>query len=319
MRSRATRAVSCSRARASGCSCPGRTSSASATGPADRLHRYLAVRSDGLRQAGEFALPDGGGDQRRGARRGLELAMHCDGLLASPSPKGKPYPVGLPEAGAVDLSGLGRDEPAAGTDGPGDAITLTAQGKPMTFDEACEQRLFDRVIDDPSQPSGGRGGVGAPAADAWHGRPGRRAVPAGSADRHRTRRCSPGSTPPGATCPTHRRPRPWRRPWTWAREGLGGGPPDRAEIGLSTSRGRRPGRRRSRRSLRSRSDAARPLNGVFRKTSSEIIGLSTPSGRSCNRLGGGANLCCYSCRYHLNRPRLLLRSPLMHWRHDDHG
>jgi enoyl-CoA hydratase/carnithine racemase len=74
---------------------------------------------------------------------GLELAMHCDGLVAAPA--ARPYPVGLPEAGLGLCPGWGGTNLLPARMDPGEAIERTASGKPMTFDEAREFGLFDRV------------------------------------------------------------------------------------------------------------------------------------------------------------------------------
>jgi enoyl-CoA hydratase/carnithine racemase len=76
---------------------------------------------------------------------GLELAMHCDGLVAAPSASGKPYPVGLPEAGLSICPGWGGTNLLPARMDPADAIRRTAEGKPLTFDEAVAAGLFDTV------------------------------------------------------------------------------------------------------------------------------------------------------------------------------
>ena len=79
---------------------------------------------------------------------GLELAMHCDGLIASPpadrdGKPGRPYPVGLPEAGLSICPGWGGTNLLPARIDPANAIHQTAIGKPMNFDEAKEAGLFD--------------------------------------------------------------------------------------------------------------------------------------------------------------------------------
>jgi enoyl-CoA hydratase/carnithine racemase len=76
---------------------------------------------------------------------GLELAMHCDGLVAAPSATGKPYPVGLPEAGLSICPGWGGTNLLPARMNPAEAIRRTATGRPMTFDEACAANFFDLV------------------------------------------------------------------------------------------------------------------------------------------------------------------------------
>ncbi|CAN5711826.1 hypothetical protein BH11PLA1_BH11PLA1_10770 [soil metagenome] len=81
---------------------------------------------------------------------GLELAMHCDGLVAAPAPLregvSKPYPVGLPEAGLSICPGWGGTNllPARLRD-PAAAIRAMCAGKPWPVDAAAELGLFDAV------------------------------------------------------------------------------------------------------------------------------------------------------------------------------
>lgn len=81
---------------------------------------------------------------------GLELAMHCDGLVAAPPAPGKdgaikPYPIGLPEAGLAICPGWGGTNLLPARMEAGDAITRTCTGKTMTIDEAASKRLVDAV------------------------------------------------------------------------------------------------------------------------------------------------------------------------------
>lgn len=122
---------------------------------------------------------------------GLELAMHCDGLVACAPPArdgspAKPYPVGLPEAGLGLCPGWGgtnlmpaRARTALHTE---DAIRRVCVGTPYTFDEARESGLFDAIAERPddllptakkwlcAQQIYSRARDGAPAR--WVGRPG---------------------------------------------------------------------------------------------------------------------------------------------------
>ncbi len=82
---------------------------------------------------------------------GLELAMHCDGLVASPSPSGKPYQVGLPEASLGLCPGWGGTNLLPARMDPADAIRRTATGRTMAFDEAAEAGLFDDVAATPDE------------------------------------------------------------------------------------------------------------------------------------------------------------------------
>jgi enoyl-CoA hydratase/carnithine racemase len=121
---------------------------------------------------------------------GLELAMHCDGLIAAPAPprngqSGKPYPVGLPEAGLGLCPGWGGTNMLPARMDPAEAIRRTATGRTMTNDEAGAAGLFDRVAPSADrlmetamawvceQRQGARERDGAPRR--WIGRPDRAA------------------------------------------------------------------------------------------------------------------------------------------------
>ena len=81
---------------------------------------------------------------------GLELALHCDGLVAAPAPSGKPYPIGLPEAGLGLCPGWGGSNMLPARMDPAQAIELAARGVPLKYDAAVEAGLFDAVVDDPA-------------------------------------------------------------------------------------------------------------------------------------------------------------------------
>lgn len=72
---------------------------------------------------------------------GLEVAMHCDGLVAAPAPVrdgvAKPYPIGLPEAGLCICPGWGGTNLLPARMDPADALTRTVTGKTMTIDQAA--------------------------------------------------------------------------------------------------------------------------------------------------------------------------------------
>jgi len=117
---------------------------------------------------------------------GLEIAMHCDALVAlDPGEGGKPYPVGLPEAGLGICPGWGGANMLPARMDPKDAIERTASGRPMTVHEAIAAGLFagtagdrDGVLELARRRAAGdrpeRGGAG-PANASWR----REAVRAG--------------------------------------------------------------------------------------------------------------------------------------------
>ncbi|MFN0012402.1 MAG: enoyl-CoA hydratase/isomerase family protein [Phycisphaerales bacterium] len=89
---------------------------------------------------------------------GLEIAMHCDGLVASPpAPRdgqpGRAYPIGLPEAGLSICPGWGGTNLLPARMNPVEAIQRTATGTPLTLDEAVTAKLIDRLAPEPTTQS----------------------------------------------------------------------------------------------------------------------------------------------------------------------
>lgn len=81
---------------------------------------------------------------------GLEIAMHCDGLIGVETPAGeKPYLIGLPEAGLGLCPGWGGTQMLPARIPAADAIRATALGKPWKSD-ALPSDLFDMVVGDPA-------------------------------------------------------------------------------------------------------------------------------------------------------------------------
>jgi len=109
---------------------------------------------------------------------GLEVAMHCDELVAlDPGEGGKPYPVGLPEAGLGICPGWGGANMLPARIEPGRAIELTAAGTPVKVGEMIEAGLFAGTAGDKASvlglareraraPKAERGGAG-PRNISW--------------------------------------------------------------------------------------------------------------------------------------------------------
>jgi enoyl-CoA hydratase/carnithine racemase len=116
----------------------------------DELARYLAFGSRVFAMLCAMPFPTVAAINGAVLGGGLELAMHCAGLVAAPSPSGKPYPVGLPEAGLGLCPGWGGTNLLPARMDPADAIRRTATGHTLSFDEAVAARLFDQVA--PSAP-----------------------------------------------------------------------------------------------------------------------------------------------------------------------
>jgi len=81
---------------------------------------------------------------------GLEIAMHCDGLIGVDTPEGeKPYLVGLPEAGLGLCPGWGGTQMLPARIPPPDAIRATASGHVFKSNE-LPSNLFDVLVSDPA-------------------------------------------------------------------------------------------------------------------------------------------------------------------------
>lgn len=80
---------------------------------------------------------------------GLELAMHCDGLIGAPSSMGRPYPIGLPEAGLCICPGWGGTNLLPARMDAVKAIRMTGIGQTMSYDEAVGAGLFDATVGSP--------------------------------------------------------------------------------------------------------------------------------------------------------------------------
>jgi enoyl-CoA hydratase/carnithine racemase len=114
------------------------------------LSRYLAYAAGVFGRLAAFPFPTVAAINGAVLGGGLELAMHCDGLVAAASSSGKPYPVGLPEAGLNICPGWGGTNLLPARIEPGRAITMTAEGKPFLFEDAKAAGMFDAVAPTPA-------------------------------------------------------------------------------------------------------------------------------------------------------------------------
>ena len=148
----------------------------------DALARYLAYGQEVFGKIAELPYPTAAAINGAALGGGLELAMHCDGLIAAPAASGKPYPVGLPEASLGICPGWGGSNLLPARVDPGEGIRRACTGEPMKFDEAAEAGLFDDVAVEASELIGAavswvsmRDGIGRDPQDAeplrWIGRP----------------------------------------------------------------------------------------------------------------------------------------------------
>lgn len=118
---------------------------------------------------------------------GLEIAMHCDELVAfEPAAEAKPYPVGLPEAGLAICPGWGGANMLPARMDPKDAMERTATGTTMMIGEAVGAGLFAATAGSKAgtlaaaqelarMPKDRRGGIG-PRNISWEPGPVRAAL-----------------------------------------------------------------------------------------------------------------------------------------------
>ena len=111
----------------------------------EQLDKYLQYGSRVFQMIADLPYPTAAAIGGAALGGGLELAMHCDGLIGAPSASGKPYPVGLPEAGLKICPGWGGTNLLPARIPAADAIRRTASGTPMMFDDARAAGLFDAV------------------------------------------------------------------------------------------------------------------------------------------------------------------------------
>ncbi|GAB4383090.1 MAG: hypothetical protein Kow0022_02060 [Phycisphaerales bacterium] len=112
----------------------------------DDLRSYLELGARVFSKLSTAPFPTAAAIQGAALGGGLELAMHCDALIAAPSPSGKPYPIGLPECGLAICPGWGGTNLLPARMEPGRAIEMTAAGRTFDFESACGAGLFDLVV-----------------------------------------------------------------------------------------------------------------------------------------------------------------------------
>ena len=113
-----------------------------------QLDAYLQYGSMVFGMLGQLGCPTVAAINGAALGGGLELAMQCDGLVGAPLASGKPYPVGLPEAGLKICPGWGGTNMLAARIDPEKAITATMSGTTMLVDDARAAGLFDEFAPD---------------------------------------------------------------------------------------------------------------------------------------------------------------------------
>lgn len=133
----------------------------------DDLHEYLKFGAAVFARLHQMPVWTAAAINGAALGGGLELAMHCDGLIGAPQAgrsgePNKPYPVGLPEAGLGICPGWGGTNLLPARITPAVAIEKTASGTPLLYPEAADAGLFDLIAQD-------AGGLRALAADWLRG------------------------------------------------------------------------------------------------------------------------------------------------------
>ena len=111
----------------------------------DELHRYLEFGARVFQKIADLPCPTAAVIHSTALGGGLELAMHCDGLIGLNDPDAKPYLIGLPEAGLKICPGWGGTNLLPARIDPETAIVATAHGKAFKSSEAADLDLFDET------------------------------------------------------------------------------------------------------------------------------------------------------------------------------
>ncbi len=111
----------------------------------DALHRYLVLGADAFARLHRMACPSVALVHRAALGGGLELAMHCDGLVGVlPAAGDKPWRIGLPECSLGICPGWGGTQMLPARIDPFDAIAQTCTGRTNAITER-PAGLFDET------------------------------------------------------------------------------------------------------------------------------------------------------------------------------
>jgi len=118
----------------------------------EALEKYLAFGSRVYGRISSLGCPSVAAINGATLGGGLELALHCDVLIAlipeprDPSKPAKPYQIGLPESGLRICPGWGGTNMLPARMDAGRAIRMTADGRPFTVHEAAEAGLVRELV-----------------------------------------------------------------------------------------------------------------------------------------------------------------------------
>ncbi len=110
------------------------------------LYRYLEYGASIFQRISDLPCPSVAVIHGACLGGGLELAMHCDGLIGVVDPDARPFPIGLPEAGLKICPGWGGTNLLPARIDARTAIIATATGTPFNAHSAAELGLFDATV-----------------------------------------------------------------------------------------------------------------------------------------------------------------------------
>jgi enoyl-CoA hydratase/carnithine racemase len=111
------------------------------------LHTYLEFGARVFQRIADIPCPTAAAIHSTALGGGLELAMHCDGLIGLNDPNAKPYLIGLPEAGLKICPGWGGTNLLPARIDAETAIIATANGTAFKSNVAAELGIFDQTTD----------------------------------------------------------------------------------------------------------------------------------------------------------------------------
>lgn len=115
----------------------------------DQLQDYLELGARVMGRIAHLHCPTVAAINGATLGGGLELAMHCDALVACLKPGAKPYPIGLPEAALGICPGWGGTNLLPARIDPAHAILMTAKGSTLDIAQARDANLVDELVDSP--------------------------------------------------------------------------------------------------------------------------------------------------------------------------
>ncbi len=111
------------------------------------LHTYLEFGARVFQRIADLPFPTAAAIHSTTLGGGLELAMHCDGLIGLNDASAKPYLIGLPEAGLKICPGWGGTNLLPARIDAETAIVATANGTAFKSDIATKLGIFDQTCE----------------------------------------------------------------------------------------------------------------------------------------------------------------------------